>query len=256
MIASFAHLRVTMGSQGTSSVTQLVMAQTWANALFAHWRLAPSALHRFVPAGVTLDTFDGAAWLGVTSFVVERARFRGLPAIPGLSTFAEVNVRTYVTDGDRPGVLFLSLDAASIVAVLGARAWFRLPYFFAVGTATWQRGGVSFESRRHAFRGPPARFAAQYQPQGPVHRPADDPLARWLTERYCLYTHANGRLRRAEIHHEPWPVQQAAAVILENSLTDALGLALPETPDLTHFAAGVDAVIWPPRVVPGRPTTA
>ena len=103
-----------------------VMAQSWQNALFAHWPLPPTTLRPFLPAGLELDTFDGEGWLGITAFVVAGVRLRGAPAIPGFSTFAEVNVRTYVKAGNKPGVLFLSLDAASVAAVLGARAWFRL----------------------------------------------------------------------------------------------------------------------------------
>src|SRR5215467_5405001 len=143
-----------------------VMAQAWQNALFAHWPLKPAALRRFVPPGVALDLFDGAAWLGITAFVVAGARIRGVPALPYVSTFAEVNVRTYVTRDDKPGVLFLSLDAASIAAVLGARAWFRLPYFCAVGEGEPRAGWRWFSSRRKHPGAVGARFSARYRGAG------------------------------------------------------------------------------------------
>ena len=225
------------------------MAQHWDDMLFAHWALPGGALQRFVPPGLDLDTFDGSAWLGVTAFVVGRARLRALPAIPVASTFAEVNVRTYVTTSDRPGVLFLSLDAASLAAVLGARAWYRLPYYFTEGKARWRDGRVIYGSRRRHPRAPVAVFEAEYRPVGVVERPAAEPLARWLTERYCLYTYADGRLLRAEIHHAPWPIQRVEASIRRNSMAEAAGVTLPPAPDTTHFSAGVQAFIWPPREV-------
>jgi len=226
-----------------------VMAQAWQNALFAHWPLEPAALRRFVPAGVSLDLFDGAAWLGITAFVVAGARIRGVPALPVVSTFAEVNVRTYVTADDKPGVLFLSLDAASIAAVLGARAWFRLPYFSATGEAGRRGGWRWFTSRREHPGAVGARFSARYRATGRRRLPGGATLTRWLVERYCLYCGADGTLLRAEIHHAPWPVEPAEADIEENTLGDPLGLALDQAPRLLHFSSGVDAVIWPPRVL-------
>jgi uncharacterized protein len=231
-----------------------VMAQAWQHALFAHWKLAPRALRRFVPAGVALDLFDGAAWVGITAFVVAGARIRGVPAVPGFSTFAEVNVRTYVTADDKPGVLFLSLDAASVAAVLGARAWFRLPYYVTAGESGARDGWRRFTSRREHPGSVSARFSARYRPSGDRRLPGGAKLTRWLVERYCLYCAADGALLRAEIHHAPWPIAAAEAVIEDNTLGEALGLSLDQPPAVLHYASGVDAVIWPPRVVPAVQT--
>jgi uncharacterized protein len=226
-----------------------VMAQAWQNALFAHWPLAPGALRRFLPRGVALDLFDGAAWLGITAFIVSGARIRGVPALPGVSTFPEVNVRTYATVDEKPGVVFLSLDAASLAAVLGARAWFRLPYFFATGEAERREGWWRFTTRREHRGAVGARFSARYRASAGRQLPGGTALTRWLVERYCLYCGADRTLLRAEIHHAPWPIEPAEAVIDENTLGEALGLSLDPRPPLLHFASGVDAVIWPPRVV-------
>jgi uncharacterized protein len=226
-----------------------VMAQGWKNMLFAHWPVRPAALRRFVPRGVALHTHDGTAWLGITAFVVADARIRGVPAVPGLSTFAEVNVRTYVITDDKPGVLFLSLDAASVAAVVGARAWFRLPYFSAAGRAERRDGWVHFTSRRAHPGAPAARFSARYRASHTRRLPGGAELTRWLVERYCLYCGADGVLLRAEIHHAPWPIEPAEAVIEDNTLADAVGVSVESREALLHFSRGVDAVIWPPRVV-------
>ena len=226
-----------------------VMAQGWHNMLFVHWPVPPAALRRLVPAGVVLDTYEGIAWLGVTAFVVANARIRGVPAVPGLSTFAEVNLRTYVTTDDKPGVLFVSLDAASVAAVLGARAWFRLPYFIAAGQMEPREGWLRFTSRRDHPGAPPARFSARYRASPRRRVPGGAGLTRWLVERYCLYCAADGALLRAEIHHEPWPIEAAEAVIEDNTLPDAADLRVQDEDALLHFSHGVDAVVWPPRVI-------
>src|SRR4051794_13826723 len=142
-----------------------VMAQSWRDLLFAHWAVAPETLRAVVPPELELETFDGQAWLGVTPFVVRGLRPRFVPPLPGLSSFPEVNVRTYVTAGGRPGIWFLSLDAASRVAVQGARRSYHLPYFHARMRMDRSRG--SFAQQRVRAD---ARFDALLRPTGEPRR--------------------------------------------------------------------------------------
>lgn len=225
------------------------MAQTWRNLLFAHWRMPPRTLRPLVPAGLTLQTFDGDAWLGITPFVVTGLRPRAVPAIPGVSEFPEINVRTYVTAGGKPGVFFFSLDAGSALAVMGARALYSLPYFRArITVRPAARGGIAYSSRRSHRGAPPAEFAAEYRPTGDAAAARAGTLDHWLTERYCLYAaDRRGGLHRAEIHHPPWPLQPAEAEIRRNTMTDGLGFELPGVRPLLHFARRLDVHVWPPE---------
>src|SRR5262245_23932427 len=126
-----------------------VMTQSWHDLLFAHWRVDERVLRPLIPPAFDIDRFDGSAWLGVVPFVMSHVAARGTPALPWLSTFAELNVRTYVSprDGKR-GVFFFSLDAARLPAVVAARAMFRLPYFHARMEVTGRGGMVHYVSRR------------------------------------------------------------------------------------------------------------
>jgi uncharacterized protein len=226
--------------------TPWAMAQTWTDVLLLHWRAAPAIVKRLLPRGLRLDTIEGTAWIGITAFRVTGARLRGAPAVPGVSDFAEVNVRTYVTVDDKPGVFFLSLDAASAISLLGGRAWYALPYFFANATIRIRAGAVDFSSVRQQAGAPAATFVVKYRSAGPVPT-ARRGLVRWFTERYCLYTFDGVRLARAEIHHKPWPVQWAKAVIKRNTLIAAAGVPVATAvPAIVHYAAGVEAIVWPP----------
>jgi uncharacterized protein YqjF (DUF2071 family) len=229
-----------------------IMHQTWQDLLFAHWPVADRALRPLVPASLTVQTFEGQAWLGITPFLLTGLRPRGLPALPGLSRFPEINVRTYVAVGDdKPGVLFFSLDAGSILAVVGARALYALPYFRARFVVRAERGRIAYASRRTARGAPAAEFRAVYRPTGGAAPARPGTLAHWLTERYRLYAVARqGGLYRAEIEHAPWPLQPAEAQIERNTMTAGLPLALPDTAPLLHFAARVDVRVWPPEAVP------
>ena len=229
------------------------MFQSWRDLLFAHWPVPAPSLRRLIPAGLTLQEFEGQAWVGITPFVLAGLRPRAMPAIPGLSRFPEINVRTYVTAGAKPGVFFFSLDAGSTLAVIAARALYSLPYFRARFTVRADRGRIVYSSRRTGRGAPPAEFVAAYHPTAEANVARPGTLTHWLTERYCLYAvDGRGGLHRAEIDHPPWPLQPAEAVIQRNTMTAALGLELPDVAPLVHFAARVDVHVWLPESV--RPT--
>jgi uncharacterized protein YqjF (DUF2071 family) len=226
------------------------LAQTWRDLLFAHWPVEPERMRAVVPSALPLDLWEGRAWIAVTPFEVCGHHPRGLPPLPGLSRFPEVNVRTYVTVHGRPGIHFLSLDTTSLLAVLGARMLYRLPYFPARMRIDRQAGGVAYSHRR--LLGPSAALTARYGPVGEVCLAQPGTFEHWLTERYCLFVAAaRGRVRRADIHHPPWPLQPARAELAENSMGRQAGLALDGEPHLL-FAARQDVVIWELQEEAGR----
>ena len=221
-----------------------IMVQTWEDLLFAHWAVRRDVLRSLVPASLALDTFDGGAWIAITPFRVTGLRLRGLPPLPGLSSFPETNVRTYVSMNGKAGVYFLSLDAGSRLAVAAARRLYLLPYFDACFRITRAGARIRYASRRRHRGAPPAELRVDYSPAGPVERAEPGSLAWWLTERYCLYTiDRHGGVHRAEIHHAPWPLQPADAEIARNTMVASLPVALEGRP-LLHFARRLDVQIW------------
>jgi uncharacterized protein YqjF (DUF2071 family) len=215
------------------------MGQTWEELLFAHWRVPVDAVRPHVPAELEVDVHDGNAWLGVTPFRLTGLRARGLPPLPGASSFLELNVRTYVTAGEKPGIWFFSLDASSRVAVEAARRTYKLPYFHARMSATRSGEWIAYECARIEEAG--RVFSGRYRPSGAVFHAEPGSLEWFLTERYCLYTTDRGRLARAEIHHDLWPLQPAEAEI---DLASISPLELSGDP-LVHFSRRQDVVIWP-----------
>src|SRR5436305_3540695 len=225
-----------------------LMAQTWRDLLFAHWSLPPQALAHVVPEALELDTFDGRAWIGVTPFEVSGLRPRGGLPVPAVSRFPEINVRTYVTVGGKPGIFFLSLDAASLLAVLAARRSYRLPYFRARMQIVRRPELIHYQSERISLDAEPASFEAEYRSTGEVFRAAAGSLEYFLTERYCLYTIDEAqRPLRGEIQHPPWPLQPAAATLRLNTVTRPWRIRLPDEPPLLHYAALQRVLIWPLR---------
>jgi len=225
------------------------MQQTWNDLLFAHWPIAPESLRPLIPVILPLDTFNGQCWIAVTPFHMTGVRGRWLPPIPALSSFPELNVRTYVNYGGKPGVFFFSLDAASRAAVWGARTTYHLPYFYSlmkVSEASLQGRPYTDASIQYdCFRDSSTKFRAKYGPVGPVRLREPGTLEHWLSERYCLYTVFRGKVFRAEIHHEQWPLQDAGAEIFVNTMASAAGIELPAIAPRLHFSKKLEVLIWP-----------
>jgi uncharacterized protein YqjF (DUF2071 family) len=226
--------------------------QSWHDLLFAHWPVPAAVLRRMVPAGLDVQEFDGTSWVGLVPFRMSGVVRRPLPDLPWISAFPEVNVRLYVQKDGKPGVWFLSLDAANPLAVWAARRFFHLPYYRAAMSMDADGDG---DSIRYASRRPGAALAATYGPtSGGVYQAAHGSLEHFLTERYCLYAAApDGSLWRNDIHHVPWPLQPARAALAENTLLSWHGLPTAGPPALLHFARRLDVVVWTAeQVAPAR----
>jgi uncharacterized protein len=222
-----------------------LMYMRWTDLAFLHWKMPADALTKHLPNGLELETYDGAAWLGIVPFRMEGVRLRRLPPIPTASTFPELNVRTYVRGGGRAGVWFLSLDALSWLAVKVARAGLNLPYFHAKMRVCNRDAAVDYESRRTHPHAPLAIFRARYEPLDASRHPVPGTLEHWLTERYCLF--GQSRSRRVyfmDIHHAPWPLQTAAVRIEQNTMWAPFQTTFDSVKPLVHFARRQDVVTW------------
>jgi uncharacterized protein len=222
------------------------MAQSWHDLLFAHWPIDSVLLRPLIPSGLEIDTFQRQAWIAVVPFRMSGVRLRWTPAVPWLSAFPELNVRTYVTAGGKPGVWFFSLDAGNPLAVAVARAWFHLPYFRARMSCEDSVGGIRYKSERTHRGARVGVLEANYRLGGEISEPQPGTLEHFLTERYCLYAaDSAGRIFRGEIHHQPWPLQVAEAEFVRNTMTEAAGFPLSQSRPLLHFARRQDVVVWP-----------
>jgi uncharacterized protein YqjF (DUF2071 family) len=213
------------------------MAMRWHDLLFAHWRVSVDALRPHVPEGLTIDVFDGSAWLAVVPFRMSGVRARCTPPLPGLGAFPELNLRTYVTRGGEPGVWFFSLDAAQPIAVRTARALFALPYFDARMSCRADGDTIDYSSERTHRGVPSAELRARYRPMGETFAAAAGSLEEFLVERYCLYAcDRRGVLRRGRIEHRPWALRRAFCELTHCAMTNLLGFDLRGEPASLLFA--------------------
>ena len=204
-----------------------------------------AALRALVPPVLEIQEFDGTSWVGVVPFHMRGVMRRPLPDLPWVSAFAELNLRLYVVHGGRPGVWFVSLDAANPLAVWAARTFFHLPYFHADMTVDARGERIVYRSVRRDSVGT-VEFAGTYGPTSPVYRATRGSLEHFLTERYCLYAYtSDGALLRTDVHHAPWPLQRAEADITTNTIAGSQGIAVAGAPPLLHFSRHIDVIVWP-----------
>jgi uncharacterized protein YqjF (DUF2071 family) len=225
--------------------------QNWHHLGFFHWEVPPGELQALIPSRLTVDTFEGKAYVGLVPFTVSGARPALVPPVPGISSFHEVNVRTYVhLDGEAPGVWFFSLDATSRLGVEAARLAYSLPYFDAeIGFEASREPLplVECEVHRTDNRGPlPANAHLAYRPvEGPIHHASPGTIEHFLIERYILYSEDDAhRLHRVRVHHQPYPVQRAEALRLDETLVWAAGIRRPENLAMRHYAGEVNVKIF------------
>lgn len=220
-----------------------LMFQSWRDLLFMHWPVPAAALRPLVPEPLAIDTHGGSAWIGITPFRITGLRAHLLPAVPGLSDFPELNVRTYVRYGDKAGVWFFSLDTSNAFAVVAARIGYHLPYHTADIDVVSRDGWFECTSVRDD-----AQLAVRYRAAGDARPAEPGSLDHFLCERYALFVVDEGRhVRRGDIHHRPWPLQPAEAVITRNTMAAAHGITLPAQQPRLHFAGRLDTLIWPLR---------
>ncbi len=222
-----------------------IMRMTWSELLFAHWPVDPDILIPLLPNGLTLDTRNGQAWVGVVPFLMSDVALRCCPPLPKLSRFLELNVRTYVTNNGKPGVWFFSLDAANRIAVRTARATFNLPYMDArMSLKKDDFGVIEYQSERTHRGEPPATFDASYQAIGETFHAQPETLEYWLTARYCLYSADRaGHLYRGEIDHEPWTLSPGSWTKRQNTMCEPWHIDLIGQPHLL-FAQPITVRAW------------
>ena len=226
------------------------MRPNWRELLFLHWAFEPQTVQDLLPDGLQIDTFKNRAYVGLVPFQMEAVRPNWVPNLGRVGrfydTFAELNVRTYVVRDGVPGVWFFSLDAASALATIAARAWFGLPYFKArMRSHVGADGAISYWSQRLWPSPPPAICSAKFRPHGAIFQAQTGTLEDFLVERYVLYSARRGCIARGRVHHAPYPLQNAELLKLRESCLGAAGLARPDEAPHILYSPGVDVSVWP-----------
>jgi len=233
-----------------------IISQTWSRLLFAHWPVSAQAVRDLVPEPLEIDTFEDQAWLGIVAFRMSGIRMRFLPFLPYPFPFNQLNVRTYVRDGEKPSIYIFSMDVSDPLFFAGSRMALRLPAYKADISLQTHNRRMSIQCRRESPQNGLAVFNCEYEPISSPYISQPDTLEHWLTERYRMYCqpprHNAATLISGDVHHMPWRLQRATAAIASNTMAEALNIPIPAAAPLVHYAEGVHAHLDPIRRFTGQ----
>ena len=214
--------------------------QIWKDLLFLHWEIPIPQAQRFLPKGMELDLYDNKAWIGLVPFAMEEVRPWWLPPFAAFS-FLETNVRLYVIWNGEPGVLFLSLDAASWLAVQAARWGWGLPYFYAQMHMNKKGHDLSYASKRASG----VLIEVDYTIGDHLGESLVGSAEFFFLERYLLFVERNGKIYRGQVHHTPYRAHRASVHNLKETLTQSHGFSCLGSPTFVHASPGVEVDIYP-----------
>lgn len=220
-----------------------VMRQKWRNVSFIHWPVSQKALRAIIPQSLEIDTYHHQAWIGIVIFEMESIHIRGMSSFSLTPSFPEINIRTYVSHKGIPGIYMIDIDVDNWMTAKAAKTLFRMPYHMANISIEKSTNAFHYESSR--LINPAIKGEGFITPISDIYVSDKDSLDYWLMERYRLYHVKNGKVYKADIHHQAWELQKAEAKIHKNTQLSSLKLGINEhVPVVSHFSVGVDPVLW------------
>jgi len=222
------------------SFTMWMMSQTWQDVLFLHWPLSPQELEKHIPSELKLDLFEHNAWLSAVLFKVQGHRLRFLPSFPGMNTYLQLNVRTYVEFNGKKGIYFFHLDVTN--------------YFFskitALGSLPYRYSKILVEQRDnyYAYTSYYKALDERLRVSFKLGKNTQTNFDQWLVERYHSWAKWEDTLFRIDIQHAPWELQQAKATIQSNTLASFMKGTFQGTPPIAHYAKKKVARVFPPVI--------
>ncbi|MDX1952749.1 MAG: DUF2071 domain-containing protein [Verrucomicrobiota bacterium] len=220
-----------------------IMYQQWRDLLFLHWEMDATTIQATLPNGLFVDTYEEQAFLTVTPLFMRNVRPVSVPAVPGISNFLELNVRTYVHDRlGRPGVWFYSLDCNQFLAVKAARGFFHLNYEDAkMAGGLREDGGIEFSCLRKGTTEPGTYF---WKTTGDPYFAESGSLEYFLIERYLLFAAAGEQLYLGRIHHQPYPVRKVETFTADQVMLRLNGFQPRGEVALAQASDGVDVKVY------------
>ena len=220
----------------------------WSNLAILTYEVPPALLDPHLPAGLELDRRGGSAFASLVAFDFQDARVWGV-AWPGLRRFPEINLRFYVRQGNRRGVVFIREFVPQPLVSWLARAIYNEPYLVApIESGVADEAPVIVTIRRLRWHG--RSHAIEVTGHKPAVRPGEDSEEHFFKEhQWGFGRDRRGRTLVYEVRHPLWDVYPVRSWSLDFDWAGvygpAWGFLSAEKPASVVLAAGSPVSVYP-----------
>jgi uncharacterized protein len=232
--------------------SQIFLSAEWCDLVMLNYEIESRLLQDYLPAGTTVDSFEGKTYVSLVGFQFRRTRVLGALAIPFHSAFDEVNLRFYVRckqgSGERRGVVFIAEIVPRRAVALIARYVYGENYVCSrmrhriSTTATTKAAEYEWQ-----LNGSWCRLYAQAS--APAIAAEQGSLEEFITEHYWGYSRQrDGSALEYNVSHVPWSVWRTTAAGFEGDASNLygakLGSVLQRRPDSAFIADGSSVKVF------------
>ena len=177
----------------------------WSNLCLFNYPVEDAVLTPHLPPGLELDRWQGKAHLSLVAFDFLDTRVLGIPW-PGFRNFPEINLRFYVTDGERRGVVFIREYVPQRWVAWMARTLYNEPYVAAPmqSQRTEDEAGICIQ---HTLTTGDTEQRLQVMASGDPTKPVDNSQEHHFKEhQWGFGTSRKGQLLVYEVRHPHWEI--------------------------------------------------
>ena len=224
------------------------LTATWSNLCLFSYAVDDAPLKPFLPPGLQLDRWKGNAVVSLVAFDFLNAKVKGIPW-PGFRNFPEINLRFYVTDGERRGVVFIREYVPQRFVAWMAKTIYNEPYVAAPMSSEVSVTDLEYRVQ-HTLTTSDTVQCLQLTASGQPTTPAEDSEAHHFKEhQWGFGTSRKGQLVVYEVRHPHWAIIPVSEYSLEWSWEEAYGpkwaFLNDRTPDSVVFAVGSAVEVYP-----------
>jgi uncharacterized protein YqjF (DUF2071 family) len=226
---------------------KIFLTAEWKDLLMLNYAVDPRLLEPFVPAGTTLDAFDGVTYLSLVGFLFNRTRILGIP-VPFHQSFEEVNVRFYVRRGPKRGVVFIRELVPRRAVAFIARFAYNEKYSY---TPMSHRiiAAANSVNAEYGWGSGASQCRMWIETEGASYIAGEGSISQFITEHYWGYAAQNdGGCMEYEVQHPQWNVRNAKAAEFSGNAAafyqSAIAEALARKPDSAFLAEGSPVTVY------------
>ncbi len=183
---------------------KIFLTARWENLILLTYKIKPEMLEEYLPCGLEPDTIDGNAFVSLVAFDFLDTKVKGFK-IPFHVNFPEINLRAYVKNNDKRGVIFIREFVPKFFISLVANTIYNEKYKSASMKSRTETNGSIFLS--HTLRLNGKEFSINLEADNRPYLPPPDSIEHFFKEHeWGFGTNRKGEALMYKVEHPFWEV--------------------------------------------------